>query len=773
MRRKSSPKTIGSIIVIAGALGLVVLGRSMEHSEKDTSSLKEKAQASDSSRLPKGTIAPMIKRKLAEGKKPNRLIKEKSPYLLQHAFNPVDWYPWGEEAFEKARRENKPIFLSIGYSTCYWCHVMEREVFENDGIAAVMNKYVVSIKVDREERPDVDRVYMAALQAATGGGGWPMSMFLTPDLKPFYGATYIPPQAAYGRPGFPDLVTRIHEVWINDPKQITEISQNMSAFLAQASAPEAKAVAASKQALDNGFESFSKSYDPKYAGFGGAPKFPRPVTLNFLLRYYSRTGEKKALTMSLETLRQMARGGMYDHIGGGSHRYATDERWHVPHFEKMLYDQAQLSISYLEAYQISHETFFADVAKDILAYVRRDMTHPEGGFYSAEDAESAPDPSKPDEKKEGAFYVWRKADIDRLLTPEEARIFGFVYRVQAEGNVLSDPRREFVGENILYVAHTPDEAAKQFNLSTVDVKKYLRSAREKLFTARKKRARPHLDDKVLVSWNGLMISAFARAYEILGDRQYLTVAERASEFVLNKLYKPAIKQLLHRYRDGDARFEGNLEDYAFLTQGLLDLYEASLDIRWLKFAIELTNRQSQIFYDKEQGGFYDISGADKSILVRTKETYDGAEPTGNSIAMLNLLRLSQMLANQEYRSIADKSLSYFGEQMLKSPQVLPQALVALDFSLSKPKQIIIAGTADDSGTAGLFQEVHSRFIPNKIILLADGASGQKTLASYVPFLESVQRISGKSTAYLCEDFACKLPTSDKTVFAQQLDGRKN
>ncbi len=726
---------------------------------------------SDTTKSSKGTIEAYIERHLKEGKKPNRLIKEKSPYLLQHAFNPVAWYPWGEEAFEKARKEDKPIFLSIGYSTCYWCHVMEREVFENDSIAALMNRYVVSIKVDREERPDVDRVYMTALSAMTGSGGWPMSMFLTPDLKPFSGATYIPPTSKYGRAGFPDVLHQIHELWTKDRQQIYQVSQRVGDFLKQSSSPESKAIEAGKLALERGFDSFSKSYDPKNGGFGGAPKFPRPVSFNFLFRYYSRTGEKQALTMSLETLKRMAGGGMYDHVGGGFHRYSTDERWHVPHFEKMLYDQAQLVISYLEAYQITRENFYADVARDVLNYVQRNMTYSGGGFYSAEDAESALDPTKPEEKKEGAFYAWKQKEIDELLTPKEAKVFNYYYGVESKGNVASDPRQEFSGENILYVAHSLEENAKEFKRTVEDVKQSLASAKDKLFRARERRLRPHLDDKILVSWNGLMVSAFVRACQVLGDKNYLTAAERASQFILVKLYNPEKKQLLHRYRDGDARYDAHLQDYAFLTQGLLDFYEASLEIRWLKTAIELTDQQNKLFYDVARGGFYDISGTDKSILVRTKESYDGAEPTGNSIAILNLLRLSQMTDNRKFQDMAAKSLAYFGEQMLNTPQALAQFLVALDFSLSKPKQIIIAGKSNDPNTRAILKEVHSRFIPNKIILLADGAEGQKTLASYIPFVESVKMIDGKSTAYICENYACELPTSEVRVVAQLLDGK--
>ncbi len=767
-----SKRTVVALVV----LGIVVVGRfiyghfavSPVEDALSPAMLPVLSSAAASTGEAGGTIEATVRRRLAEGQKPNRLIKEKSPYLLQHAFNPVDWYPWGEEAFEKARRENKPIFLSVGYSTCYWCHVMEREVFENPEIAGLMNEYVVSIKVDREERPDVDRVYMTALQAMTGSGGWPMSMFLTPDLKPFYGATFIPPEARYGRPGFKELLAQIHKVWTSDPQKVFQSSQQIGDFLKKVSAAQTKETEAGTAALDRGFASFSDSYDPKYAGFGGAPKFPRPVSFNFLFRYYSRTGQKKALDMSLETLRRMAGGGVYDHIGGGFHRYSTDERWHVPHFEKMLYDQAQLAVSYLEAYQITHEGFYADVARDVLAYVQRAMTHLDGGFYSAEDAESAIDPAKPDEKEEGAFYTWKEGEIDRVLTRQEAGVFDDYFGVKKDGNVISDPQQVFGGENILYVAHPIEETAEQFGIQVGRVTDILSRSREKLFLAREQRPRPHLDDKVLVSWNGLMISAFARAYQVLGDAQYLKAAERAGQFILDRMYHPEKQQLLRRYRDGEARYEAHLEDYAFFTQGLLDLYEASLDIRWLKTAIALTERQNALFHDKEHGGFYDTSGADPSILIRTKASYDGVEPTGNAIAILNLLRLSQMTDNQAWRGVADRSLSYFGQRMLDTPNALAQFLVALDFSLSKPKQIVIAGTADDPHTKELLKDVHARFIPNKVILLADGGEGQKTLASYVPFLESVRMIDGKPTAYICENYACQLPTSDPAVVMQLL-----
>ncbi|MCI0490254.1 MAG: thioredoxin domain-containing protein [Blastocatellia bacterium] len=701
-----------------------------------------------------------------QGEGTNRLINEKSPYLLQHAHNPVDWYPWGQEAFARARKENKLIFLSIGYSTCYWCHVMERQVFENEELAGLMNKYFVSIKVDREERPDVDRVYMSALQAMTGGGGWPMSMFLTPDLKPFYGATYIPPDS------FQNIIVRMNEIWTNTPENIRLSSERITDYLKQQTVTDRSIVELEKSILAKGFEQFRRSYDRQYAGFGQGPKFPRPVTFNFLLRYYSRFGEQEALQMTLATLRKMAESGMYDHIGGGFHRYSVDGQWRVPHFEKMLYDQAQLVSSYLDAYQITHDEFYASVARDTLTYVLRDMTYKDGGFYSAEDAESALDANKLDEKEEGAFYVWTRDETSRALGKERAAVFNYVYGVQAGGNALADPHQVFVGKNILYTAHSVDEAAKYLKKPPEAIKKLLAESRAKLFAERAKRPRPHLDDKILVSWNGLMISALARAYQVLEDPAYLQAAGAGADFILGRLYDAKAKQLLRRYRAGEARYEANLEDYAFFTMGLLDLYEAALDKRWLKQAIELTDRQNSLFYDEKSGGFFDTSGKDDSLLFRTKEDYDAAEPAGNSIAVWNLLRLAQMTDNKQWRAMADRTLALLSGRLKEVPQALPQMLVALDFHLDKPKQIIIAGNPQKEDTRNMLREVHKRYTPNKIILLADGGDGQQFLSHYIPFIKSISMIEGKATVYICENYACKLPTADLSVMAELLEGRE-
>lgn len=704
-------------------------------------------------------------------KKSNRLIGEKSPYLLQHAHNPVDWYPWGEEAFTKARNEDKPIFLSIGYSTCYWCHVMEREVFENESIAELMNRYVVSIKVDREERPDIDRIYMAALQAMTGSGGWPMSMFLTPDREPFFGATYIPPSAKYGRAGFEDVLTRIHEVWKTDRKEILEAGEQIRDHIRSYLTPPSGSASSGPEVLELAFQAFSKSYDRKNAGFGGAPKFPTPVTFNFLLRYFHRTGEKEALEMTLATLKKMYDGGMYDHLGGGFHRYSTDARWHVPHFEKMLYDQAQLAIAYVEAFQITHDKFHADVARDILKYVEGEMMHPEGGFYSAQDAESAPDLKNPGRKKEGAFYTWRKDEIDSLLTLHESDVFCYVFNVQPGGNVLEDPHGEFPSLNVLQRIHTVDEAAAHFKVMNEDLTRTLDYAREKLLRARRIRPHPHLDDKILLSWNGLMISAFARGSQVLNEERYLRIADNAADFIMRNMIDEKTGNLLRRYREGDARFEAHLGDYAFFIQALIDLYEASFEIKWLQVAVTLTERMIEFFYDSNNGGFFDTAGSDASLLVRTKESTDGAEPSGNSLAILDLLRLSQLTGDLSLRQRAETSLQYFGDRMLHIPQGMAQFLVALDFSLGKPRQIIIAGRSGSADTMELLREVHSRFHPVKVLLFADGGTGQEMLSASIPFLKSVTMIDGKATAYVCENYACQLPTNDVHELRQQLSTR--
>ncbi len=718
--------------------------------------------------MPKeNTASVFVEQELAKGSKPNRLIHEKSPYLLQHAFNPVDWYPWGEEAFSRARQEDKPIFLSIGYSTCHWCHVMAHESFEDPEVAALLNRYFICIKVDREERPDIDQLYMAVTQAMTGGGGWPMSIFLTPDRKPIYAGTYFPPQARHGLPGFTTLLTSVNEAWRNNREKILQSADRITEALQQ----EAKKHAAtdlSAEMLNRAYTQMASSYDAEFGGFGGAPKFPRPVVYNFLLRYHHRFKEKKALQMVLTTLRKMAAGGMYDHIGGGFHRYSVDGQWRVPHFEKMLYDQAQLAISYLEAFQVSHDPFYASVAKDVFDYVGREMTGPEGGFYSAEDADSA-EPDNSGKKGEGAFYVWPQAELAKLLGAD-APLFNYHYGVKSGGNALHDPHGEFSGRNILYVAKTLEETAAQFDTTVERVDAVLRAARQKLFEARRMRPRPHLDDKVITSWNGQMISAYARAYRVLGEKRYHAAAAKAADFIMTRLYDPDARTLMRRYRDGEAGLEAHLDDYAFFINGLLDLYEASFESRWLTHAILLTERELELFEDKKGGGFFDTSGRDKTVLLRMKSDYDGAEPTGNSIAALNLLRLGRMLHKEEWSEKGARTITSFADSIKGYPSIMPQMLVALDFYLDKPRQLVVAGKRGDQQTARLLAEVQKRFLPCTVFLFADGSEGEEgPLAGQLPFLSEMKMLDGRPTVYLCENFVCKLPITTVEKLSEALD----
>ncbi|MBA3833166.1 MAG: thioredoxin domain-containing protein [Chthoniobacterales bacterium] len=701
----------------------------------------------------------------AQAEHTNRLSKEKSPYLLQHAHNPVDWYPWSEEAFAKARREDKPIFLSIGYSTCHWCHVMEREEFEKPEVAAVMNKFFVNIKVDREERPDVDRVYMTFVQATTGGGGWPMSVWLTPELKPFVGGTYFPPDDRYGQPGFTKVLHRIADAWEKDHAKIIESGNQIVAALARSNAaPAEDTTKPNEQMLETAYGQLSRTFDKEEGGFGGAPKFPRPVTLNFLFNVYHREGAasengQHALEMNLLTLRKMAAGGMHDQLGGGFHRYSVDALWHVPHFEKMLYDQAQLASAYLTAYQITHEVEFEKVARDTLDYVRRDLASPEGGFFSAEDADSLPN-DKSGEKLEGAFYVWTKKEIDQALG-DEAAIFDFRFGVAAEGNTPagSDPHGELRGQNVLIERHSIAAAAKNFEKSEAEIRNSLGKSSATLLALRARRPRPHLDDKIITAWNGLMISAYARAAQVLGDAGYLSAATRAAEFVRAKLYRESEHTLLRSYRGGPADIAGFADDYAFLIQGLLDLYEASFDVQWLQLAEQLQATQDRLFWDEKQGGYFTSTGQDASILLRMKEDNDNAEPAPSSVAALNLLRLAQIFDAEDLRARGEKTIAAFAPALQHFPSALPQMLVALNFSLTKPKQIVIAGEKEGAGTRALLAEVRRHFLPDTILLLVDGAEGQKFLGERLAEVRAMQPVDGKAAAYVCENFTCKAPVT--------------
>src|SRR6184192_92941 len=702
----------------------------------------------------------------------NRLAHEKSPYLLQHAHNPVDWYPWGEEAFAKARSENKPIFLSIGYSTCHWCHVMAHESFENEDVAAFMNREFVNIKVDREERPDVDRVYMTFVQATTGGGGWPMSVWLTPDLKPFVGGTYFPPEDRYGQPAFKTVLERVATAWKENHDKIVEQGGKIVAALRESQSTATAEGKIDAAILDAAYQQIDRIYDPKEGGFGNAPKFPRPVTLNFLTRFYARDlkreSGKHALEMTLFTLRKMAAGGMHDDLGGGLHRYSVDRYWHVPHFEKMLYDQAQLAVAYLEAFQITQEPQFASVARDILDYVARDLTSNESGFFSAEDADSLFEHGKP-EHGEGAFYIWTQKEIDTALG-DAAEIFDFHYGVQSHGNAPegSDPQDEFRGKNILIERHTIAEIAQHFQKSEDAVRDLLRQSREKLFAIRSKRPRPHFDDKIIAAWNGLMISAYARAAQILDEPRYLKSATLATNFVRAHLWDDSKKTLYRSYREGRGRVEGFADDYAFVIHGLLDLYEASFDIEWLKFAIELQETQDRLFFDGKNGGYFSTSGKDESVVLRMKDDNDSAEPASSSVAAHNLLRLAQIRDKKQWEERAEKTISAFRTTLSRFPSAMPQILVALDFSSRKPRQIVIAGKKDAPETKALLSEVHRHFLPTTILLLADGAEGQKYLGEKLEAIRAMSMVDEKSAAYVCENFTCKAPVTDSNQIAELL-----
>jgi len=689
----------------------------------------------------------------------NRLMQEKSPYLQQHAHNPVDWYPWGDEAFEKARREDKPIFLSIGYSTCHWCHVMERESFENEAIAELVNRWFVPIKVDREERPDIDRIYMNYVQATTGGGGWPMSVWLTPDLKPFVGGTYFPPENRYGRAGFPVILERVAEAWKNDRRKILETSAGiMEQLRLQAGGGVGGADRIEASIPEAAFQQFRRSFDSKLGGFGSAPKFPRPSVHNFLLRYWKRTGDDEARDMVVETLLAMERGGMHDQLGGGFHRYSVDEYWFVPHFEKMLYDQAQLVISYLEAFQITGETTLATAARRTLDYAMRDMTASGGGFYSAEDADSAVDPALPHEKSEGAFYIWSSREVFELLSADHARWFAWRYGIEPDGNVSNDPHHEFTGRNILFQAHTVDETAHHFDTPVSEVAKALAEAERFLFDVRAKRPRPHLDDKILTSWNGLMISAFAKAGAILDEPKYTVAARRAADFVLATLRHPD-GTLLRRFRDGEAAIDGMLDDYAFFVQGLLDLYESTFEFRYLAEAIGITGKQRELLED-EAGGFFASAHEDASRLMRIKDDYDGAEPSGNSIALGNLLRLHRITGGEEFEASARRSIAAFHGRLAATPFAMPQMLAACEFDMAPPREIVVAGTPGNSIWGAMAGLLWAKFDPNRVLLYAG-----PEIAGYRSEIESMNARDGRTTVYVCENFACQAPASTEADLA--------
>ncbi len=703
-------------------------------------------------------------RKMPRDRKiPNRLITEKSPYLLQHAYNPVDWYPWGEEAFDKARREDKPIFLSIGYSTCHWCHVMEKESFEDPRVANLLNETFICIKVDREERPDIDHVYMTVCQIMTGSGGWPLTIMMTPDKHPFFAATYIPKTTRFGRVGMLDLIPRIRRIWKTRRKEVLKTTKKIIETVKTVeSSPPGKELSLST--LKQAYDSLANGYDQEYGGFSSAPKFPTPHNLTFSLRYWKRTGEEKALEMVKNTLRRMREGGIYDHIGFGFHRYSVDQKWLVPHFEKMLYDQALISIAYLEAYQVTADTFFADVAKEIFSYVIQEMTSDMGGFYSAQDADS--------EGEEGKFYVWSEQEIFQVLDKSDAELICKVFGVKKQGNFKEETSGQLSGKNILHLSKPLSDMATSLGLDSGEFRGRLERARLKLYEERKKRIPPQKDDKILTDWNGLMIAAFAKGGQVLRDPKYVGVAEDAANFILRYLARPD-GRIFHRFRDGEASIEANLDDYVFLIWGLIELYEATFTDKYLSEAVKLNDIVLRYFWDKVNGGFFFTPDDGEKLILRKKEVYDGAIPSGNSVALLNLLRLSRLTDQPELEERASELVKVFSGEIQQLPSAYTQFLCSFDFAMGPSYELVIAGKLSGKDVQSMLKAVQTRFFPNLVILLHQHEDRRPRIKKVAEFINSHDIQNGSATAYLCQGFSCKMPTKDPQELLNMLSEDQN
>ena len=678
----------------------------------------------------------------------NRLANETSPYLLQHKDNPVEWYPWGEEALKRAREEDKPILLSVGYSACHWCHVMERESFEDEATARIMNEHFVSIKVDREERPDIDSIYMSAVQALTRGGGWPMTVFLTPDGAPFYGGTYFPPVPSRGMPSFQQVLLSLADAYENRRDEVSRSAESVREYLQTTTGAALPKTAVGAELLDKAAESLMSELDRRFGGFGGAPKFPQAMNLEVLLRHHHRTGDRAALSGVEDTLRAMANGGIYDQLGGGFARYSVDQYWLVPHFEKMLYDNALLSRIYLEAYQATGEEFYKRIAEETLDYVVRDMTSPEGGFYSAEDADS--------EGEEGKFYVWTPEEIRGVLNAEEATIAERYWDVTARGN--------FEGKNILYVPRPPEAVASEFGISPEELWERIREIRSKLFAAREHRVRPGRDEKILAAWNGLMLRSFALAARVLKREDYREVAERNAAFLLDELRVDG--RLRRSYKDGQARFNGYLEDHAMVADGLVTLYEATFQTRWLVEAASLADAVLDLFWDEGSELFYDTPADHEELVTRPRDVYDSAAPSGTSVATDVLLRLSLLLDRDDYRARAEAVLDSLSGGMERLPGAFGRLLAALDFHLSRAREVVIVGDLASPDTQALVDVVYDSYLPNKVVAGRDPEDEEA--AAFVPLLADRPTRDGRPTAYVCEGYACKNPTTDPEELAGQL-----
>ena len=703
---------------------------------------------------------PRTRHILADGsaKYTNRLFLESSPYLIQHAHNPVNWYPWGDEAFETAKKLNRPVLLSVGYSTCHWCHVMEEESFEDEDIAKYMNENYIAIKVDREVRPDVDAIYMSAVQAMTGRGGWPMTVWLTPDRRPFYGGTYFP--ASDGdrgtSMGFLSILKKINDAYRRQPDQAKRAGLQLTQLLQQQLSPQTGDSMPGPGLMHKAISHYKRSFDPVYGGISGAPKFPSSLPIRFLLRYYRRTGDEDILNMAVSTLEKMAAGGIYDHVGGGFHRYSTDQQWLVPHFEKMLYDNALLLIAYLEGYQATGNGDFKRMAEEILRYVKRDMTSPEGAFYSATDADSL---TPEGHREEGYFFTWTPDELQGVLGKSSTDIIRAYFAVGSKGN--------FEGRHILHTPKAAADIAETLNLSEEDLRAIIDESRERLYEKRRERPQPLRDGKILTAWNGLMISAHARAGFILADTRYIQRAAAAADFVLTHL---TIGNRLYRsYMDDQARHRAYLDDYAFLIAALLDLYEATYDIRWLKKAMDLDGVLEQYFEDKENGGFFMTGNDHEAMIAREKPNYDGAEPSGNSVALLNLLRLGEFTLEDRFRKRAEKALPAFLGNDETAPVALSEMLLALDFYLDRPKEIVIVTPEGEKAAAEPFLLVLRRqFFPNRVLIVTAEGKAAASLSEIIPGVENKTAIDGKATAYVCDAGNCQLPTNDLVVFSEQL-----
>ena len=670
----------------------------------------------------------------------NRLAHEASPYLLQHAHNPVDWYPWGGEALGRAKQEDRPILLSIGYSSCHWCHVMERESFENEATAKIMNERFVNIKVDREERPDLDEVYMNAVQVMTGSGGWPMTVFLTPDLVPFHAGTYFPPEDRGGMPGFPRVLMTVSEYYRTHRQEVSKVTAQMKDALRQIVEIVPSTESMDEKILAHAFENLERQFDPYHGGFGGAPKFPGSMTLSFLLRFWKRTSAKRALEMVETTLEKMARGGIYDHLGGGFHRYSVDDQWLIPHFEKMLYDNALLSRTYFEAHRATRKERYRQVGEEVLSYVLREMTSPQGGFYSTQDADS--------EGREGKFFVWTRDEIRGILGNEEGTAFSAYYGVTPQGNFEE-------GRSVLHVDSTLEKISELYGIPIPELETLLREGRKRLFQERERRIKPGRDEKILTSWNGLMISGFVDGYQVTGNETYLNGAKEAARFVLQEMRRGG--SLMRVFNRGTCQVKGYADDYAFLIQALIDLYEATFEIDWLKGANDLNERMIRQFWDEGNGGFFFSGSENESLIARSKNPYDNAIPSSNSVMVFNLLRLGYLTGEDSLKEKAEQTLRLFYRFLSEHPSGFSHMLSGFSFFMG-PEEIGIIGSKDDPRTQTMLREIHLTFLPNKILSFRDPQ--EPITDSWIPFLKDIKGV-GSPAAFVCKGFNCLPPAKDE------------